>query len=189
MIAIINQGHAPNGMPDAGASNPITGLRESDVTFKLGNILAAYLGAAGIDARTIQSDSLGEICDASNEAKADAFISLHCNSCDNDSAEGFEIYTTPGETAADQLATAIFKQVQATFPDMTFRTDSADGDPDKEANFYVLRNTDAPAVLIECGFISNMQEQANMQDEAWLDKMAAAIARGVTDWAQAQAQG
>ncbi len=188
MLVVINQGHAPNGVPDPGAVNGITGLRESDVTFKLGNILAAYLGAAGIDTRTIQSDSLGEICDYSNYAAADAFISLHCNSCDNDSAEGFEIYTTPGETAADPLATAISEQVHNAFPDIVFRVDSTDGDPDKEANFYVLKNTDAPAVLIECGFISNMQEQANMRDDAWLDKMAAAIARGVTDWAQAQAQ-
>lgn len=188
MVVIINQGHAPNGNPDPGACNGVTGLRESDITFKLGNMLAAYLGAAGIDARTIQSDSLSEICDVSNLTRADAFISIHCNSCDNDSAEGFEIYTTPGETAADPLATAMYEQVHKTFPDMVFRIDSADGDPDKEANFYVLRNTDAPAVLIECGFISNMQEQANMQNDAWCDKMAAAWARGITDWAQAQAQ-
>lgn len=181
-VFIINQGHAPNGNPDPGACNTVTGLRESDVTFDLGNRVAAYLEAAGISVQTIQSDSLTEICEVSNNAGADGFVSLHCNSCDNDSAEGFEVYTTPGETAADSLATAIFNQVQATFPDMTYRTDSADDDPDKEANFFVLKNTDAPAVLIECGFISNMQEQANMQDPEWLDKMAAAIARGVTDW-------
>lgn len=182
MVVVVNQGHAPNGSPDPGAINPVTGLRESDIAFKMGNMLAYFLKAAGVEVLTIQSDSLGEIVGFSNRNKADAFISVHCNSAENPAAEGFEVYTTPGQTLADPLATAIFKQVEATFPDMTMRTDYGDSDPDKEANYYVLKNTNAPAVLIEAGFISNMQEQAQMQDNEWCIKMTSAWARGVTDW-------
>ena len=181
MLTVINFGHAPNGNPDPGATNPVTGLRESDITFKMGNMLAEFLKAAGIEVMTIQSDSLSEIVDFANINKADAFLSIHCNGA-TQAAEGFEAYTTPGQTAADPLATAIIKQVEATFPDMKMRTDYGDGDPDKEANYFVLRETAAPAVLIEAGFITNMEEQALMQDDGWCQKMAAAWARGVTDW-------
>lgn len=182
MLGIINKGHAPNGSPDPGAVNTITGLRESDITNLLGDELAQFLREAGHEIIVIQSDSLSEIVGIANNNYADYLISLHCNSVENQTAEGFEIYTTPGKTKADLLATAIVEQTKITFPLLTFREDWGDNDPDKEANYYVLTKTSCPAVLIECGFISNMYEQTLMQDPVWRTKMTAAWARGVTDW-------
>ncbi|WP_371363620.1 N-acetylmuramoyl-L-alanine amidase LytC [Sporomusa rhizae] len=182
MLGIINQGHAPKGNPDPGAINPIIGLRESDITYLLGEEMAGFLRAAGHEIIVIQSDSLTEIVAAANDNEADYFISIHCNSAEDPAAEGVEVYTTLGQTAADPLATAIINQTKAAFPETKFREDWGDCDPDKEANYYVLRNTVCPAVLIECGFSSNRKEQTNMQDPVWRAKMTAAWARGVTDW-------
>ena len=65
-------------------------------------------------------------------------------------ARGFEIYTTKGQTRSDLFATVIFEQLQEDFPTADgykHRTDSSDGDPDKEANFTVLMGNNYWGVL------------------------------------------
>lgn len=79
MKVFINPGHAPGGIPDPGAVNPVTGTRECDIAAQAGRLLVNYLTAAGIEIKALQSDDLGEVCAASNEWGADVFISLHCN--------------------------------------------------------------------------------------------------------------
>lgn len=181
MRIFINPGHAPDGNPDPGACNPNSGLRECDVAKSVGEKAAAYLRAVGHEVIVLQSDSLEEIVDAANNWPADMLVSLHCNSA-SPQAHGIEIFTTPGPTAADQLATAIMNQASNTFPSLMVRADWSDGDVDKEARFYVIRYTDAPAVLFEMPFISNDEEAALMATDSFQETMAAAVARGVTDY-------
>ena len=97
-------------------------------------------------------------------------------------ANGFEIYTTPGRDHSDQLATAIFEAWSRMFPHQRRRTDTSDGDPDKEANYLVLRECRVPAVLVEMAFISNPQEEAFLRSAANHDAMAAAVADGIEAW-------
>lgn len=183
MKIFINPGHAPNGNPDPGAIGQ-NGTRECDVTLAVGNKLAAFLRAAGCEVKVLQSDDLEEVCEASNEWGADLFVSVHCNSAGSSSAAGAEIWTAPGQSQGDALASAIMAQVEKTFPDMDIRADYSDGDVDKEARFYVLLYTDAPAALIELAFISNQDEEALLQNDSFQSRYAAAIARGVTDLEQ-----
>jgi N-acetylmuramoyl-L-alanine amidase len=65
------------------------------------------------------------------------------------------------------------------------RADFSDGDPDTEAPFYVLKNTRRPAVLIECGFLSNDADRAFLRDPENQTDIAAVIAAGIDCWAQA----
>jgi len=97
-------------------------------------------------------------------------------------AQGYEVWTSPGQTQGDVLATKIFNQVAGEFPDRTGRTDYSDGDPDKESKFYVLVYTNAPACLIETAFLSNEEETALLANSTWQDRYARAIARGITDY-------
>ena len=129
-----------------------------------------------------ETDDLSYRTALANDWGADIFISLHCNSAANQSAEGYEVWTSPGNTLGDKLATRIYGQIAAEFPDRAGRTDYSDGDPDKESRFYVLVHTDAPACLVEMAFISNDAEAALLADAAWQDRYARAIARGVTDY-------
>ena len=80
MKVFVNPGHAPGGIPDPGAVNPVTGTRESDIAAKAGKLLMGYLEAAGIEVKALQSDDLQEICDESNYWGADLFcvITLQC---------------------------------------------------------------------------------------------------------------
>ncbi|WP_196258442.1 N-acetylmuramoyl-L-alanine amidase [Pelagibacterium limicola] len=51
--------------------------------------------------------------------------------------------------------------------------------PLRQADFFVLNAPEVPSVLIELGFLSNSDDRANLTTEAWLDRVAAALARGV----------
>lgn len=174
MRAFINQAHAPNGDPDPGATNQDTGLRESDVSFDIGNKVVEYLTAAGHEAIAYQSDSLQDICDASNAWGADLFVNIHCNSAENSLAQGTETFCYAKGGAGERLANCIQSQIVNGLGTVDRGV--------KTANFYVLRNTECPAVLIETAFISNVEDEALLADEAKRDEFAAAIARGVTDF-------
>jgi N-acetylmuramoyl-L-alanine amidase len=62
-----------------------------------------------------------------------------------------------------------------------------DGDPDKETQFYVLRNTYAPAVLCEVEFISNIAAAMFLDDDANLRVIATKLAYAVQGWFGEQA--
>ena len=124
--------------------------------------------------------SLGDRVTRSNTIGADLFVSIHCNAAESTDAHGFEIFTSRGQTGADRVATMMFKLVQHELPDQFRpRTDWEDGDPDREANFYVLRKTQARAVLVELGFISNDHDRALLKNETirkrWTKSMTDAI--------------
>lgn len=182
MKVTINGGHCLGR--DSGATNSITGLQEAFVVKDIGMQICDFLRTVGYEALFLQENELQDICDRSNAFDADLFISIHCNSVDDPTANGMEIFTTFGETKADKLATAIMIELASTYPmsELQLRSDYVDGDVDKESNFYVLRNTDCPAVLIETAFISNPKEEALLADPSVRTIFAAAIARGVTDY-------
>jgi N-acetylmuramoyl-L-alanine amidase len=52
------------------------------------------------------------------------------------------------------------------------RTDNKDGDPDKEENFYIIKNTLSPAILSENGFFTNEAECKKMMTEEWQQAVA-----------------
>ena len=185
----IDPGHA-GGNIDPGATNTVTGLEEADVALTVSILVAKYLKAAGCAVmltRTEQeqqeTDDLQYRCDVANEWPAYLFVSIHCNAA-TVGAKGFEVWTSPGQTEGDRLATAIYKQLAGEFPDRIGRSDYSDGDPDKESRFYVLTQTDAPACLVEMAFISNIEEATLLANPTWQDRYARAIARGVTDYLQ-----
>ncbi len=83
------------------------------------------------------------------------YLSVHANA---GGGKGYEIYTSPGNTSSDKVATIFYEEFEKEFPDVKMRSDKSDGDVDKEANFYVLKNTRMPAVLTENFFMDNEQE-------------------------------
>jgi len=111
-----------------------------------------------------------------NARKTEAFISFHANASDNVHANGIEVFTTKGDTKADDLASLLFEEV-SDITTQRRRVDMSDGDVDKEANFAVLRHTKAPAALFEFGFITNQGECAVMHQK--VEAYAAAVALAV----------
>ena len=188
MRIVIDPGHAGRNV-DPGAVNQSTGLQEADVALFVSKLVETQLLAAGhevkltrTDWEQAETDDLNVRTSLSNDWGADLFVSIHCNSAASPNAAGYEVWTSPGDTEGDALATCIYAQIAIEFPDRTGRADYSDGDPDKESRFYVLVHTNAPACLVEMAFISNDEEAALLSDVAWQTRYARAIARGVTDY-------
>ena len=174
MKVFINPGHAPNGNPDPGAVNPNTGLRESTVAAAVGELVKKYLEKVGYSCKLLQSDSLWEICRESNNWDADLFVSIHCNAAENTSATGTETFAFNGSSRGYHLAGCIQNQLISSLPVVDRGV--------KSANYYVLRNTDAVAVLVELAFITNDKDEKMLADANYQNEFARAIARGITDF-------
>lgn len=174
----INPGHAPDPKDDPGAVNARLGLKESVVARRIGERVATYLSIVGYDVTVFQFDGLREICDRANHSAADLFVSIHCNAA-NGYARGSETFCTMGSRAGSNLARCIHNQIVGSIDGITDRGV-------KEAGFYVLINTEMPAVLVETAFIDNDADAELLVE--YEDEFARAIARGITDYCHAEYQ-
>ena len=109
------------------------------------------------------------------------FISSHANWSSVNSANGVEVFTSKGDTFSDVAATYYIGLLDTILEQhsvgMKFRLDYfTDGDPDKEANFYVLRESLSSAILIEHGFMSNEKDVQHMCNPVVQDIFAKAQA-------------
>jgi N-acetylmuramoyl-L-alanine amidase len=100
------------------------------------------------------------------------YISIHGNAADNEKANGFEVFTSPGNSLSDMIASIIYSKAASSKLYKTMRKDESDGDPDKEADFYVLRKTSMPAILTENGFYTNKDECSLMLTDDFQAKVA-----------------
>lgn len=99
-------------------------------------------------------------------------ISLHSNA---GGGEGFEIWTSPGQTKSDIYAKIFFDQFSKVFNDWKMRPDHCDGDPDKESLFYILVHTKCPWILPEWGFFDNYKDWALIRESSQQLKYAKMI--------------
>ena len=173
---------AGHGGSDPGAVGP-KGLKEKAVALSVTMLLGALLIGAGVTVHYTRQDdtfiALEKRAEIANKLKADLFLSIHCNSGPPGSGDGFEVFTTRGRTASDPFATDLFLSDADGFPEKHKRVDTADGDPDKESDFAVLRHTDMAAALFELEFIHTEEGEAWLADKANHAKMAKALFAGI----------
>ena len=106
------------------------------------------------------------------------YFSMHGNAF-NGKAHGIEIFTSIGQTKSDSMATSIFNSIVDFFPNEKYRKDTwSDGDVDKEVNYYVLRKTLMPSVLLEFLFFDNLIDCKKMLDVKVQHRLAKAIVNG-----------
>lgn len=175
---VIDPGHSGKDSGAVGA----TGTLEKTINLLVAHMVADYLRPF-IDVRLTREDdtfvSLQKRAEMANVLRAEAFLSIHCNSANNRAAKGIEIWTTKGQTTGDILADCVFHELKSKLPTFRYRTDYSDGDADKESNFAVLRLTRMPACLVELGFISNPAEEAILKTTSYQRKAAVAIGDGI----------
>ena len=94
-------------------------------------------------------------------------ISIHANAFGNGkewtAPSGWSVYTSKGQTKADDLAEQLAKAAIKNLPQMKMRAEKSDGDLDYEENFYILKHTACPAVLTENGFYTNKEDLAILE--------------------------
>lgn len=110
-------------------------------------------------------------------------ISIHSNACGNGSewmnAKGWSCYTTKGVTKSDKVAECMYKAFEEEFKDRKIRKDMSDGDSDWEEDFYIIKKTSCPAVLIENFFYDNKEECEWLLKDLTKMRIANAILDGV----------
>ena len=162
MKIFLNPGHAAGFDSGAVAFN----LRECDVNFGIAKELKILLERLGHEVKLFVSDSLQEICDAADNSNADIFVSIHCNAS-KDGGRGTETfyYSDAGAEIAAKVQREIVKSLGTVDRGIKF------------ANFYVLKNTSITAILIECAFIDNLEDNKLLKNYQY--KFALAIAQGL----------
>ena len=188
---LIDPGHGGNDQGAAGVRHT-----EKALTLQVAKRLYRILSKMGYRVlMTRVNDRKIELSDrakASNSIKADLFISIHMNAAKNREVRGIETFalTAPGSPSSG------VKQVQYNhYPgnsalnnsmslawnvqNMLIRNTKAVDRGVKRARFVVLRETRCPAILVECGFISNRNEEYFLGNESYQERLAQSIALGI----------
>jgi N-acetylmuramoyl-L-alanine amidase len=163
----IDIGH--NCPPDTG----VTGIKQEDIlTKEVGTKVISKLKALGhnvIECTPKEADtvraSLSRRCETANNAKVDIYVSIHFNGF-NQQAHGTEVY------AISEQATKIAQPVLDEIVKLGFFERGV-----KSGNhLYVLRNTDMPAILVECCFCDSEKDMNLLNTES----IANAVVKGLT---------
>lgn len=173
----IDFGH---GGHDNGAS--YENILEKDVNKRIGEALGKGFVKLGFQVSYTRVEdeyvTRTERAKRANKVNSDILLSVHCNSAKpNPEPNGFELWTTCGFTQSDVLATDIYNSWVKRIGG-NVRTDYSDKDPDKEENWTVLYLAKMPAVLLEMGFLSNVQDRKNLQNQQWISSAVNAIIEG-----------
>ncbi|MDI6447507.1 N-acetylmuramoyl-L-alanine amidase family protein [Anaerobaca lacustris] len=175
-VVVIDPGH---GGRDPGAI-AVTGIHEKIVNYDVAQKVAAILRRRGIEVvLTRQGDVFIELearAEIANRRNADLFVSLHADSAPSPSAQGFTVYVAEGASADSQRAARNIARAMATT--------GLENRGVRPASYRVLVLNRRPAVLVEMGYLSNRQEALRLQDSAFQDRLAAAIATGILDYLQ-----
>lgn len=184
MKIMIDPGH--DNIVDRGAIAP-DGTKEADINLAIANRVYDLLKNYHEVKMTrkwgeAQEVSLQERCDMANNWPADVFVSIHCNNATTPMACGEEVWTSPGQTASDGLADKVVENLLILLEGDNIRRDLSDGDADKEARFKVLVGTNCPAVLVECGFLSNTKDLEFLKSPIGQNTFGYCISTAVLEW-------
>ena len=178
MRICIDSGHNYDKFDTGAVGN---GLKEQNVTFEIGEKLKKLLEKRGIEVVMTRgrltcnigknaNDSIKERAKLANNQRCDYFISIHCNSHTNKSANGTEtlVYGLGGK--AEELANKVNKSI-------VYALGTYGRGIKVRPDLGVLRLTDMPAILIETAFISNEKDAELLKNKK--DVFAEAIAKGI----------
>lgn len=184
---VLDAGH---GSPDGGAVG-INGTLEKDinldVVLKLRQILEnrgmkvilTREGDSGIfdsNAETIHEKKVSDMkrrLDIINNSNADLFISVHMNSFTDTTSNGLHVFYSRNHPHAEETAIRIQKKISSLTGAKTHAVKTA------SESLYLMKNPVPPSVLVECGFISNPEEEKLLNDENYRAKIAFAIAEAI----------
>ncbi len=171
---------AGHGYSTAGKRSP-DGMKEYEFTKVVANFAKQFLeNYENVTVYFAHSDDrdvpLQERTDKANQLKADIYVSVHANAYGSDwnDANGIETYIHPRHS---QQSADLAQKIQRYLIISTGLKDRGV----KTADFHVLRETNMPAVLIECGFYTNHKEAELLRSETYRRICADAIVKAISD--------
>ncbi|MEI7880829.1 MAG: N-acetylmuramoyl-L-alanine amidase [bacterium] len=190
--------------PGHGGADPGTGegsLQEKGFTLDIAKRVRGRLRENHVNVMMTRDRdatmSLDERCWRADRYGADIFVSIHLNASRNPAISGVETYIVPasGYPTTVELEQNVLTVKRKDCPGNRFdganvvlaqylhkgllaHTGSADRGI-RRARFYVIRNANSPAALVECGFLSNRKEARKILDADYRDQIAEGISRGI----------
>ena len=190
-VVYLDAGH---GGYDPGAS--YFGISEKSLTLAIQSRVKAKLESEGYQVVTTRtSDTYVDLTDRSravNASESDIFVSIHINASGSSAAQGIETYyyqpyaeypsrinaTYHANPTRLSMSDTLANAIQSSLINAT----GAQNQGVKRQTFAVLRETTAPAVLLELGFLSNPQEAARLNTAAYQETLANAIVAGIKSY-------
>ena len=182
-IIVIDAGH---GGVDGGVTGINTGIKESEINLAIAKQLKGYFAEAGFTVVMTRSHSGGLYGMATTgfkmrdmkkrrqiieESGADMVISVHQNLCPIPSRRGGQVFFNSESVSGKALADSIQKSLNE-MPECVKKSSALVGD------YFMLKCTDSPSVIVECGFLSNGEDEKLLSTPEYQKSVAYAIFKG-----------
>lgn len=187
---IVDAGH---GGEDGGAVSD-NGVSEAEINLKIALKLQQLLEQSGsnvvltrsdnnaiydVDKKTLREKKNSDIRNRvkiGNGSSADIFVSIHLNKIPENQYYGWQTFFKDGNEDGKRLATCIQNNLNETMQKENKRT------PLKINNVYIIKHVEIPTVIVECGFLSNSEEEKQLQQEEYQTKLAWGIYNGIMEY-------
>lgn len=189
-VVVIDAGH---GVPDEGAEAD-DGTSEAETNLKIALKLQNLLETSGcqviltrsdenaiydIDSKTLKQKKISDIRNRvkiGNESSADIFISIHLNKIPQKQYDGWQTFYKEGSNEGTKLATLIQNNLNEAIQKENKRVAKT------IQNIYIINNVEIPTTIVECGFLSNLEEEKKLLDDGYQNRLAWGIYNGIIDY-------
>lgn len=187
---VIDAGH---GVPDEGAESK-TGISEGSINLKIALKVQNLLEQSGatviltrsdengiydLDKQTLKEKKVSDIKNRvkiGNESQADIFVSIHLNKIPQEQYWGWQTFFKEENAEGEKLAKSIQNALNETIQKENKRESL------KIDNIYIIKNVEIPTSIVECGFLSNEEEEKLLQTEEYQNKLAWGIYIGIMNY-------
>ena len=183
-LIMIDAGHGGNDPGKVG----VDGVLEKDLNLQLAKKLKTLLEQQDMEVMLVREEDRGlydenasnkkvqdmkRRCELINEEQPVCVVSIHQNSYHEESIHGAQVFYYSTSRESEKLAKVLQSElVRVAEPENTRQAKAND-------TYYLLKKTEAPVVIVECGFLSNWADCAKLQDENYQDKLVWAIHMGI----------
>lgn len=132
-----------------------------------------------LDKKTLKEKKVSDIKNRvkiGNSSSADILVSIHLNKIDQSQYYGWQTFYKNNNEQGKKLATCIQNNLNNSINKENNRV------PLKIDNVYLIKHIEIPATIVECGFLSNMEEERQLQQDDYQDRLAWGIYNGIMDY-------
>lgn len=189
-VVILDAGH---GGEDEGAQSQ-NGTTEADTNLKITLKVQNLLEQSGctviltrsdqnaiydLDSKTLRQKKVSDIKNRvkiGNSSSADIFVSIHLNKIPESQYYGWQTFYKQGNEQSQKLATSLQNNLNEAIQKENKRV------PLKIDNVYIIKNVEIPTSIVECGFLSNPEEEKLLQQDEYQNKLAWGIYTGIINY-------
>ena len=132
-----------------------------------------------IDSKTLKQKKISDIRNRvkiGNESSADIFVSVHLNKIPQSQYDGWQTFYKEGSQEGGRLAKTIQENLNKTIQKENNRIAKTID------NIYIIKHVEIPITIVECGFLSNSEEEKMLLQDEYQNKLAWGIYNGIIDY-------